>query len=84
MHTQAPRGKNAFAFVDLYQWPHNSNLTGNILLWLLEQSRPLPPTLYLQLDNCFRENKNRYIFGLCAMLVTLRIFKMVSAIQNSV
>lgn len=78
VHTQSPKGKKSLVFIDLYQWPHDSNLTGNILLRLLEKNRPLPPTLYLQLDNCFRENKNRYIFGMCAIFITLKIFKMVS------
>ena len=82
IHTQSPRGKNAYVFIDTYQWPHDSNLTGNILLQLLERNTPLPPTLYLQLDNCFRENKNRFIFGLCAILITLRIFKKVSTVYT--
>src|SRR5450759_2002476 len=35
----------------------------------------LPPTLRLQADNCTRENKNIYMFGLCAALVGLGYFQ---------
>jgi hypothetical protein len=31
----------------------------------------LPPTLRIQIDNCTRENKNIYMFALCAALVGL-------------
>ncbi len=78
VHTQSPTGKKAFAFVDLYQYPHDSNLTLNVLLQLLLQSAEvLPSVLYLQLDNCFRENKNRFILAFCAALVQKKIFKKV-------
>lgn len=36
--------------------------------------RKLPPILYLQCDNCFRENKNRYVLGFCQLLVEQKIF----------
>lgn len=71
-------GRRNYAFVDVNLFPHDSNLTINVLLHILlkeAKERPLPPTLYLQLDNCWRENKNRYVFGFLAMLVKLGIFK---------
>ena len=34
--------------------------------------------LYLQLDNCWRENKNRYIFALLAWLVQKDVFRKVN------
>ena len=34
----------------------------------------LPPTLFLQLDNCFRENKNSYLLAYLAWLVERRVF----------
>ena len=37
----------------------------------------LPPVLYLQFDNCVRENKNRYMFALLALLVEEQIFEKV-------
>lgn len=33
------------------------------------------PVLYLQADNCFKENKNRYVFFFCALLVALDFFE---------
>ena len=35
---------------------------------------PLPPKLYIQLDNCSRENKNRYFMSYCEMLVASLVF----------
>ena len=77
VHTQCPHGKRPSCFLDLLEYPHDSNLTLNILLWTLETCSPLPPTIHLQFDNCFRENKNRYIFGVCALLVELKVVKKV-------
>ena len=37
----------------------------------------LPPILRIQADNCWRENKNKFIFGLCSMLVAQNIFQTV-------
>lgn len=39
--------------------------------------RNLPPVLYLQLDNCYRDCKNIHILGFCALLVKTRVFKKV-------
>ena len=77
VHTQCPSGKKPLCFVDIYEYPHDANLTINILLWCLEKHSPLPPVVHLQFDNCFRENKNRYIFGVCALLIELKIVKKV-------
>ena len=71
-------GRRSFAFVDLHLWPHDSNLSSNILLQILHQqtaSGKLPRTLCLQLDNCFRENKNQFFFGFIALLVHYKVFK---------
>jgi len=35
----------------------------------------LPPVLLLQLDNCFRENKNSYLVAYLAWLVERKVFK---------
>ena len=35
----------------------------------------LPPTLYLQLDNCWRENKNTYVLAYLSRLVERGVFK---------
>ena len=81
VHTKSPYGKIAYAFVDLLEYPHDSNLTitilMNVLVHYLSTHPILPETLYIQLDNTSRENKNRYVFGFCSLLVELRIFKKV-------
>lgn len=71
-------GRRSFAFIDLHLWPQDSNLSANILLQILLQQATcgkLPPTLYLQLDNCYRENKNQSFFGFVALLVHYKVFK---------
>ena len=79
-------GRRFYAFVDVHMWPHDSNLTMNIFLSiLLDQSKEvgLPSILFLQLDNCSRENKNQFVFGLLALLVQKKkkIFKEVSDVK---
>lgn len=37
----------------------------------------LPPVMYLQLDNCSRENKNKYLLSYVELLVALGVFKSV-------
>ena len=39
---------------------------------------PLPKKLFLQLDNCAKDNKNRYIMAFCSLLIAWKIFKKVS------
>ena len=80
LHTKSPCGKLAFVFIDLLQWPHDSNLTITVLCNILSEyskDHSLPETLQLQLDNTSRENKNRYVLGFCSALVELKIFKKV-------
>ena len=79
LHTKSPHGKIAYAFIGLLQYPHDSNMTISILLKVIhsyvELCQTLPQTLYLQMDNTCRENKNKYVLSFCAMLVNMRIFK---------
>ena len=78
VHTRSPSGKIAYAFTDVLQYPHDSNMTIHVLLSVLrERKDKLPPVLNLQLDNTSRENKNRYVLGFCALLVSKKIFKKV-------
>ena len=77
-------GTGSFCFYDYLQWPNDCNLTiFAILSTLIELSkhRPLPPKLLIQMDNCVRENKNKYVFGFLALLVELNIFKEVCVIM---
>lgn len=78
IHTRSPHGKIIYAFYDIMQWPHDSNLILQVLNHILHDFKTkLPDTLYLQLDNCYRENKNRYVLGYCALLVQKKVFKKV-------
>ena len=80
LHTRAPYGKIAFSFVDILQWPHDSNLTMTLLMNVLiayQKQQPLPETLYIQMDNTSRENKNKFVIGFCAIIVELQIFQKV-------
>ena len=58
-------------------WKHDTNLTIHILVLTLvrvAEKGPLPKVLYLQMDNCWRENKNQYMFTFLALLVKLGMF----------
>lgn len=52
-------GVGCYGFFDKFEWPHDSNITMTVLLDILAMQTSLPPILYLQLDNCYRDNKNR-------------------------
>lgn len=71
-------GRGQHAYIDFNEYPHDSNLTINILLNILVRyADSLPPVLYLQLDNTSRENKNRHLFSFLSLLLELNIFKKV-------
>ncbi|VDI59751.1 Hypothetical predicted protein [Mytilus galloprovincialis] len=54
-------GVGIYGFFDIFQWPHGSNLTITALFNILNMMKDsLPEVLYLQMDNCGRENKNRF------------------------
>ena len=75
---RSPHGKLIYGFYDILQWPHDSNLTIQVLGHiLLDFKDRLPEVLYLQLDNTSRENKNRFVLGFCALLVQNNVFKKV-------
>jgi hypothetical protein len=58
---------------------HDSNQVVSTLSYVigdvLRRKGFLPPTLRIQADNCTRENKNIYMFALCATLVGLGFFQ---------
>ncbi|KAL3687023.1 hypothetical protein R1sor_013332 [Riccia sorocarpa] len=63
------------AFLTYNNIKSDSNLTITVLhKILLKWEGPLPPTLYLQLDNTVRENKNNILFAYLAMLLDRNIF----------
>jgi hypothetical protein len=58
---------------------HNSNQVVTSIMGVLNaiySARDiLPPILCIQADNCTRENKNRFLFGLYAILLGLGYFE---------
>ena len=49
--------------------------------WLEKKASkgPLPPILLIQMDNCSRENKNKFLFGYLEFLVSVGIFEEIQA-----
>lgn len=50
------------------------------LSFLLIKNGKLSEILFIQADNCARENKNKYVLAFCELLVKLRVFYEVSRI----
>ena len=73
-------GHEPLCVLDLFQWPHDSNYSINVLLIMLMRHEYVPDVLFLQMDNCFRENKNQFLFTFIAILVQKLVFKKVSII----
>ena len=74
-------GIGIFGYFDFLQWSHDTNLTLTCLLLTLVkvcEGKPLPAKLLLQMDNCVRENKNKYVLAFLAYLVQMKIFVEVS------
>lgn len=65
MHTKAPFAKLVYCFMDLVQYPHDSNLTLTVILNVLVDFAKInshfPEVLYLQMDNTCWENKNKFV-----------------------
>ena len=62
------------------RFPASSNVICTVLWETLSKlsengTKSFPPVLNLHLDNCWRENKNKYVFGFLKALVTLGYFK---------
>ena len=80
-HGTMSRGKDARAFITSQDLASDSNLTLNILMLTLEEHArrygKLPDVIYLQFDNCWRENKNKYVLAFSYLLVALGLVKKV-------
>ena len=81
LHTQIAivHGSQTYAFVAHEDIAGDPNWTIETLYRVLraeERKRPLglPKTLYLQLDNCFRENKNAYVIAWLCWLIERHVF----------
>ncbi|XP_053385302.1 uncharacterized protein LOC123524917 isoform X2 [Mercenaria mercenaria] len=70
-------GYGLYGFFDSFQWSHGAAYTISILVQVLLLLDNIPDTLYIQLDNCLGQNKNRYVLGFLAKLVEENIFKKV-------
>ena len=69
-------GVDARAYLQPGVFKHDSNMSIHLLMTtLLALPAPLPDVLYLQLDNCWRENKNQIVFSFLALLVQLNVFR---------
>ena len=81
-HGTMSSGKDARVFITSQDVAADSNLTLNILMHTLEDHAhkygKLPEVLYLQFDNCWRENKNKFVLAFCYLLVALGLVKKVS------
>ena len=49
----------------------------SLLFFFVVKRGSLPPVLYLQLDNCYRDCKNIHVLGFCALLVKAGVFNKV-------
>ena len=71
--------------LSFYLVPEFHKAGGNLsctLLWLHLQhlqtlGKKIPPTLYLQMDNCWRDNKNTTVLRFLGYLVHLGIFEQI-------
>ena len=62
LHCTLPGGKIPVVFLDHREVPHDPNLTINVIMNILQMNKEiLGKTLFIQLDNCARENKNRFL-----------------------
>lgn len=62
------------------KWEKGANLVIEVIQRTLKKMEityngKLPTTFYLQLDNCSRENKNRFLFGYLGRLVQQHVFE---------
>ena len=77
-------GKGNFGYFDFVQWSHDCNLTLSCLLQtliLLSEEGNLPPKMLIQMDNCVRENKNKYVMAFMCYLIEMDIFTEVRRIK---
>ena len=68
-----------FVFHDVKHIPHDSNLTIHCVTEALMAAKcHLGKVLFLQMDNCYRENKNKFVLSYAALLVEKGLFEEVS------
>ena len=74
-------GHGAYVYMGYGQFPEDSNLTATVLMKCLEniakEKGHMPPVLYIQMDNCSGQNKNKFILALLSYLVQHKLFRKV-------
>ena len=45
---------------------------------IAKENGPMPPVLYVQMDNCRGQNKNKFILALLSYLVKHKVFRKVN------
>ena len=71
-------GVGSWVYTMSDKWKSDSNVTIEVLQRVLtdiERKKGLPRKLYLQMDNCVRENKNKYVLGYLSWLVERGVFE---------
>ena len=68
-------GKRINLYFFKENWSKDPNMTIEVLQHTLCTLPTIPRKLYLQLDNCSRENKNRYVLAYLALLVHRKVFQ---------
>ena len=70
-------GIGNYGYFNFLQFPHDSNLTLTVLLHTLlsiSKKGNLPRKLLIQMDNCVRENKNKYVMAFISFLFEMQVF----------
>ena len=74
-------GHGAYVYMGYGQFPEDSNLTATVLMKCLEniakEKGHMPPVLYIQMDNCSGQNKNKFILALLSYLAQHKLFRKV-------
>lgn len=70
-------GHGSFVYLQYGQYSCNSNQTITVLVKSLQEISPLPDVVYIQMDNCSGQNKNKYVLAFLAHLVQSGIFRKV-------
>ena len=73
------KNRKVLFYVNHDIFENGSNLVITLIHHLLQEFlsdwKKLPKKLHLNLDNCWKENKNRYLFSFLASLLELNIFE---------
>lgn len=73
-------GRQPYAFTFWDNFKHGTNVTIESMYRVLADlvlDGPLPPRLFLQLDNTSKQNKSKFMIGWLAYLVQLGLFRVI-------